>query len=592
MELLELLRGQVAGPLMERMGGLLGLDASQAREVGQAVLPAQVAVVRQMAGTEAGSRQLLDLIARVPQEAAQSSLETPEGLAQVRQTGTALLPQLMGERLDGAVQQVSTQTGAGKEGVLGMMQMIAPLVLGLVGREAGAQGLGAASLGSLFTDAGAGAAGLGVAGASAVGLGAAAGNARENVGGMGADLGAAAGPTGPKPGLNSMAGLAALAPNPEGRATVSAGAGLGGGMLHTNPALGGRRGLGLLWLLPLLLLLLLGGCFLLTGKSAEPFTLISPANASAVTGAFAVKGTGTAGHEVTVSENGQPVSKATVAEDGTYSADIPAPSAGDHTYALTEAGAAGTLALTVKAAEAAAASAQTDATSGAVGTTTDTATTGTATADTATATTGIATTDAATTGTATTDTATTGATTAAGAFAVTSPAAGTTQPAGAFDLKGTGTAGDVLEIFEDGVSLGKVTVGADGTWNLNVPSPAAGAHTYTVKGPSGTELGSFQTTVAASAAGTATADCTKTFSLSIQSGQTVAEPFRFGGVGSGKSYTVTVLRGGRQIGSKVLPLDGTCGYSYTSKPGKGTITYSVAQTGSADAASKITLTVK
>jgi len=72
----------------------------------------------------------------------------------------------------------------------------------------------------------------------------------------------------------------------------------------------------------------------------------------------------------------------------------------------------------------------------------------------------------------------------------------------------------------------------------------------------------------------------------------VAEPFRFGGVGSGKSYTVTVLRGGRQIGSKVLPLDGTCGYSYTSKPGKGTITYSVAQTGSADAASKITLTVK
>jgi len=571
MELLELLRGQVAGPLMERMGGVFGLDAAQAREVGQAVLPAQVEIVRQQAGTEAGSRHLLDLISRLPQEAAQSPLETPEGLAEVRQSGTALLPQLLGERLDDAVQQISTRTGAGKEGVLGMMQMILPLVLGLVGRQAGTRGLSAANLSSLFTDGGAGTAGavsLGAVAATvpAASLGTPVANSRDSVSGAGADLrkesSAAPVASVPRPVPGSMPGLAGT--NPEGRATVSAGAGLGGGMLHTNPALGGRRGLGLLWLLPLLLLLLLGGCFLLTGKSAEPFTLTEPANASAVTGAFAVKGTGTAGHEVTISENGQPVGKTTVAGDGTFSADVPAPTAGNHTYALTEAGTGAALALTVKAAEAAAAPAQTNAT----------ATTGTAPAATATTGTG----------------ATAAAGTAAGAFAVTSPAAGTTQPAGAFDLKGTGKPGDVLEIFEDGVSLGKVTVGEGGAWSLNVPSPAAGAHTYSAKGPDGTELGSVQTTVAASTA--SAANCTKTFSLSISDGQTVAQPFRFGGVGSGKSYTVTVMRGERKIGSKLLPLDGTCGYSYTSKPGKGTVTYTVAQTGSADAAGKVTLTVR
>jgi hypothetical protein len=53
-----------------------------------------------------------------------------------------------------------------------------------------------------------------------------------------------------------------------------------------------------------------------------------------------------------------------------------------------------------------------------------------------------------------------------------------------------------------------------------------------------------------------------------------------------------VTRGDRKIGTKVMPLDASCGYSYTSKPGKGTVTYAVSPTGSADVASKITITVK
>lgn len=300
-------------------------------------------------------------------------------------------------------------------------------------------------------------------------------------------------------------------------------------------------------MLPLLLLVLLSDCFLLRGKpAAAPFAVTEPANGSAVSGTFTVKGTGTAGHEVTVSENGQPVGKATVNAEGIFSADVPAPSAGEHTYALAESGGSEALNLTLKAAGA------TPAVTAAAG----------------------------------------DSTAGVGKFAVTTPAQGADLPAGAFDLKGTGKAREELEISEDGVSLGKVTVGADGTWSLNVPSPAAGAHTYTVRGQGGAELGSFKTTVLAAVASTAA--CTKDFSLSIKDGQSVAQPFRFGGVGSGsgKSYTVTIMRGERKIGSKVLLLDATCGYSYTSKPGAGTVTYMVAQTGSADMASKITLSVR
>lgn len=586
MDILELFKSQLSGLVMERLGSAVGLDAAQAQSIGQAVLPAQVAALREKASTQAGAQQLLDLAAQLPAEGTQEPLGTSAGLEQVRQSGTALLPQLLGSGMDEQLSQVAAQTGGSRSGVQAMMQMTLPLVLGVVGQQASKLGLDASSLGSLFSSTAGGlGAGLGgmagkvgeeitgaasslTTGLNTTGLSKGAGNTAAGLGGTAAGIGgataglgsAAAGlgsaasgldtglNTGPGAALGTGLGRVAGTPDAtvgDGVATVGAGAGLGGGMVHTNPALGGRRGLGWLWMLPLLLLVLLGGCFLLRGKpAAAPFAVTEPANGSAVSGTFTVKGTGTAGHEVTVSENGQPVGKATVNAEGIFSADVPAPSAGEHTYALAESGGSEALNLTLKAAGA------TPAVTAAAG----------------------------------------DGTAGVGKFAVTTPAQGADLPAGAFDLKGTGKAGEELEISEDGVSLGKVTVSADGTWSLNVPSPAAGAHTYTVRGQGGAELGSFKTTVLAAVASTAA--CTKDFSLSIKDGQSVAQPFRFGGVGSGKSYTVTIMRGERKIGSKVLLLDATCGYSYTSKPGAGTVTYMVAQTGSADMASKITLSVR
>lgn len=636
MDILELFKSQLSGSVMERLGSAVGLDAAQAQSIGQAVLPAQVAALQGKASTQAGAQQLLDLAAQLPAEGTQEPLGTPAGLEQMRQSGTALLPQLLGSGMDEQLSRVAAQTGASSSSVQGMMQMTLPLVLGVVAQQASRLGLDAGNLGSLFSSTagglgadlgtglsaaatGLGAAAVGLGGAAAGGLsnaGAGLGNAGAELGGMagnlgegvtgaasgltaglskgagdaaagiggaagtlGAGLGDAAGRLGgaaagiggaAAAGLGSAAaGLGSAASGVgaglsaglggavsggvnavgDGVATVGTGAGLDGGVVHSNPALGGRRGLGWLWILPLLLLVLLLPLLLRSAwflprsnpvvSLVATFAVTEPANGSLVEGAFTVKGTGTAGQEITISENGQPVSKATVNVDGRFSADLPETKGGDHTYTLTQAGSSEALTLKVRAA------ARAGAGDGMAG---------------------------------------------MGAFAVTAPAAGASLPAGAFDLKGTGKAGEELEIFEDGVSLGKVTVGADGTWSLNVPSPAAGAHTYTAKGPGGTELGSFKTTTLAAAASTAA--CTKDFSLSIKDAQSVAQPFRFGGVGSGKSYTVTVMRGERKIGSKVLPLDATCGYSYTSKPGAGTVTYMVAQTGSADTAGKITLTVK
>lgn len=178
-----------------------------------------------------------------------------------------------------------------------------------------------------------------------------------------------------------------------------------------------------------------------------------------------------------------------------------------------------------------------------------------------------------------------------GTFAISAPAANAELPFGGFTLEGTGKPGDVLQIMDGDVSLGNATVGEDGKWSLNVPSPTEGDHTYTVKGADGTDLGSL-TTKTLAATGSA-ADCTKDYTLSITDGQTVTEPFRFGGEGQGKGYSVTVKRGDRLIGTKDIPLDASCGWAYQSKPGAGNVTYEVRPMGDAAAAplSTVNLTV-
>ncbi len=158
-----------------------------------------------------------------------------------------------------------------------------------------------------------------------------------------------------------------------------------------------------------------------------------------------------------------------------------------------------------------------------------------------------------------------------GNLQISEPGNGAQVPAGTFQLRGVGTPGEALEVFEDNTSLGRVVVNPDGTWTLAVPPPMAGEHTYEVRGASASAR--IQVTVAA-ATGTAS-NCTKDFTLSFSDGQTVARPFRFGGEGAGQGYTVTVKRGERTVGSRDVLLDATCGWSYRSDPGPGPITYEV-----------------
>lgn len=161
--------------------------------------------------------------------------------------------------------------------------------------------------------------------------------------------------------------------------------------------------------------------------------------------------------------------------------------------------------------------------------------------------------------------------------AITSPLEGATVAAAGFTLRGLAKPGQVVEIFEDGASLGRVTADANGQWSLNVPPPPGGTRVYEVRPEGAASETQISLVVPEAQAG---AICSQSFALSnLQAGGTVSRPFRFGGLGSASSYTVLVRRGDRIIGRKDIPLSAACGWSYFSDPGPGEITYEVRETG-------------
>ena len=175
-------------------------------------------------------------------------------------------------------------------------------------------------------------------------------------------------------------------------------------------------------------------------------------------------------------------------------------------------------------------------------------------------------------------------------FQINTPSSGLNIPGGSFSLTGTGKPGDLFNLFEDGVSLGNVKVGADGNWSKLIPSPAQGDHVYQVSGAMG-EQASLSLNVGAA---TAVANCDSAFQFSVDDGSLVSQPFRFGGIGAAKGYVVTVLRGSKVIGTKEIPLSSTCDWSYRSSPGKGDVTYEVREIGqeAGNPLSRVTLSVQ
>ncbi len=161
-------------------------------------------------------------------------------------------------------------------------------------------------------------------------------------------------------------------------------------------------------------------------------------------------GTGTPGSTVTVYDGDAVVGETTVGPDGTWQITLPPPAAGAHKLVAKLLGADGV-------AQAASAPVELTVADGQVVVATPAASTGAAAA-------------------------TAGPTTAAvaAAPAITLPGAGL-KVGEPLTLTGTGTPGTTVTVYDGDAVVGETTVGPDGTWELTLPPPAAGAHKLVAK---------------------------------------------------------------------------------------------------------------
>jgi hypothetical protein len=649
--LLDFIKGQFTPAVAEQVGKSAGFGGSTAGRATLAALPLVLNALVNKGRTEAGANDVLNMARPLGHLAAADGtlntnlLNDAAETARMEGQGRGLLGGLFGN-VEAVTGKLGTALGGSGANAGRLLAILTPLVLGLLGNRARTGGVGAGAFSGLLGGMGGSLAGLLPSGLSSLGglLGA---------GAVATTVAAAV----PRVSVNAAAVPPRPVTPPATPAVVTPTVVRDSVIKETERKRGGFPW----WLIPLLLLLLLGGCWLVnrkpaattgttTSAAAGGIVVTNPASdATLPAAAFTMSGTGKAGDKISIADQGQEVATTTVGADGNWTAELPAPTVGEHTYSLTGADSAAKSEFKVNV-TADAASTGSDANSNPVAASNfsitepaagatlpagDFSLSGKGTAgqeielfdgDTSL---GKVTVDAdgnwtlpvtaaaagahayavkgsdgtelatlsATVGDASAAPATNATVVApvAADFSITTPAEGAQLPAGGFALSGKGTPGASVEVFEDGVSLGNVTVGADGLWTKDVPSPAEGAHTYAVKASDGTELTTVKATVAAAtaSAGGAAAVCTKDYTLSISDGQTVKEPFRFGGVGSGTGYSVTIKRGERLIGTKDIKLDGSCGWAYQSRPGKGTVTYEVRPLGDASAAplSTVNLTV-
>ena len=145
MSLLDMLQGQLAGEPAAQLGRQLGTDQAGAQKAIGAALPPLMAALAGNAGRKGGASALASALDRDHDGGVLDDLSGFLGRGDTKD-GEGILKHALGARRQAVESEVSKQTGLDTSAIAGLLPMLAPLVMGALGREKKQKGLDAAGL--------------------------------------------------------------------------------------------------------------------------------------------------------------------------------------------------------------------------------------------------------------------------------------------------------------------------------------------------------------------------------------------------------------------------------------------------------------
>ena len=142
--LLGLLQGQDIGNLASQVGG----NEGEAKKGVMAALPAMLAALGKNAGTEKGAEELNNALEKKHDGSILDNLSGYLSNPDLKD-GAGILNHLFGNQTSNVANAVSQSSGLDTNGSMKMLQMLAPILMGMLGQQKKQNNLDAKGLGSL-----------------------------------------------------------------------------------------------------------------------------------------------------------------------------------------------------------------------------------------------------------------------------------------------------------------------------------------------------------------------------------------------------------------------------------------------------------
>jgi hypothetical protein len=153
MSLLDMLQGQLAGAPAEQLGRQMGTDQAGAQKAIGAALPALMAA---LAGNSRNSSGASSLAAALERDHDGGILDDLQGFLDQGDTkaGEGILKHALGSRRSAVESAVAKDAGLDSSAISGLLPMLAPIVMGALGREKRQKGMDVGALAGMLSGEG------------------------------------------------------------------------------------------------------------------------------------------------------------------------------------------------------------------------------------------------------------------------------------------------------------------------------------------------------------------------------------------------------------------------------------------------------